>query len=574
MPRATAWAPGGAPPAPLARPGAGEGAAPNDEGSALIDEGFVGWPPELAQRYRESGLWQGRTLYDMLACSAGRWPQHTALVDGDRRLGCAQLLAQVDTYAAGLRALGLRRGERVVFQLANGIELVAAFFALMRLGVVPVLALPAHRRSEIAHFVQASQASALFVSDLVRDFDHRTMAREVAAQCPTLRHVLVDGQALEGQIALRELGLQAAPDGLPPIASSAVALMLLSGGTTGLPKLIARTHDDYLCGCLHSAQVAGLGPDAVMLALLPMAHNYTLGAPGFVGALACGATTVIARSTRAEAVLPLIERERVTLACAAAPLIARWLASDLIAAHDVSSLRTLMCGGSRLAPELRRRVERSFGCEYQESYGTAEGLLNMTRLGDAEPLRLHSSGRPVCEADEVRIVDEHGREVPDGVAGELQTRGPYTIRGYWRAPQADAAAFTADGFYRMGDRVSRVDGYLYVHGRLREQINRGGEKISCEEIENEILAHPDVASVSVVGLPDAEFGERACAVAVLRAGARLDLEALRQFLKGREIARFKWPERLEIVDELPLSPAGKVLRRELQRRFAPPSKEA
>lgn len=533
-----------------------------------MPEDMVSWPADAARRYREDGLWRGLSLYEQLAQTASHWPDATAVVDGELRRSGRELQHEVDAMAAGLHRLGLRAGDRVVFQLANGLRLVEVFFALMRLGVVPVMALPAHRRDEIVHFVRASEAVALLVPESLQGHDYRAMAREVAQACPGLRHVLVDGRPEPGQVALEVLRMPGdAPPGPVPGADR-VALMLLSGGTTGVPKLIPRTHDDYLCGCLHAAQVAGFGPQAVFLAMLPMAHNYTLGAPGFVGALACGATTVVARTTHAEQVFPLIERERVTVVSAAAPVLARWLASDWPERSDLRSLQVVMCGGSRLPPEQRRRVEQRLRCTYQESYGTAEGLLNMTRLDDPEFLRHHSSGRPVCPADEIRIVDADGNELPDGQPGELQARGPYTIRGYFRAPQADARAFTADGFYRMGDLVRRVDGYLFVEGRLKELINRGGEKVSCEEVESHLVVHPAVQAVCVVAAPDEVFGERVCAFVVARPGVRLELEQLREFMRGRDIARFKWPERLELVDELPISPAGKVLRRALQARLA------
>jgi 2,3-dihydroxybenzoate-AMP ligase len=372
------------------------------------------------------------------------------------------------------------------------------------------------------------------------------------------------------QIDMRALaqsaGERPCPCPLPP--ANEVALMLLSGGTTGLPKLIPRTHADYLCGSLQAARLAGFGTDTVYLAVLPIAHNYTLGAPGVVGAIACGATTVIAPGTSAEVVFPLIESERVTVVSAAVPLAAKWLGSELLDRCDLSSLKIFMCGGAKLAPELRRRVEHRFSCQYQESYGTAEGLLNMTRLDDPEAVRMQSSGRPVSPADEIRIVDPAGRELPDGQAGELQVRGPYTIRGYYRAPEINAKAFTDDGFYRMGDVAKKVGGYLYLEGRIKELINRGGEKISCEEIENHILAHPGIESACVVAMPDAVFGEKACAVVILRPDRRLVLNELLEFLQGQNIARFKMPERLEVVNEFPISPAGKILRRELQANLA------
>ena len=533
-------------------------------------DGCVTWPAEFELRYREQGYWRDATLFDALARAAKEHPDKIAVVDGSCRRSYSELLRNIEALAAGLYSIGLRPLDRVVFQLANGAPLVEAFFALARIGAIPVLALPAHRKSEIAHFARASGAVALMVPDVVRGFDYRDMARDVAAECPDLRYLLIDGEAASGQIDLRSLSSQSQGVSCPCPQPSAeeVALMLLSGGTTGLPKLIPRTHADYLCGSLQSARVAGFGTDTVFLAVLPMAHNYTLGAPGVVGALGCGGTLVIAPATAAEVVIPLIASERVTVISAAVPLAAKWLASDLLENADLSSLKVFMCGGAKLAPELRRRVEQKFRCLYQESYGTAEGLLNMTRLDDSEAVRMQSSGKPVSPADEIRIVDPQGREVPDGQIGELQVRGPYTIRGYYGAPEINAKAFTPDGFYRMGDVARKSGGYLYLEGRIKELINRGGEKISCEEIENHILAHPGIESACVVAMPDEVFGEKACAVVILRPGRQLVLGELLEFLKGQNIARFKMPERLEVVNEFPISPAGKILRREIQAALA------
>ena len=533
-------------------------------------EGCVAWPEDFARRYREQGYWEDATLFEVLSHTAALFPDKLAVVDGTRRISYAQLRDAVLRLATGLATLGLRPGERVIFQLDNSLELIVSFFALCRLGVIPVLALPAHRRTEIAHFARASGAVALFIPDRVRNFDYREMAREVVALCPTLRQVIVSGQAEADQVAQTMLSESQAEgqSAMPLPKAGDVALMLLSGGTTGLPKLIARTHADYIYGSKQSAKVAGFGTDTVFLALLPIAHNYTLGAPGVLGTIACGGTTVVSPGTAAEVVFPLIDREGVSVLSAAVPLVAKWLGSDLFGRHDFATLKVFMNGGAKLVPELRQRVEEKFNCLYQESFGTAEGLLNMTRLYDPEHVRMNSSGRPVSDGDEIRIVDAAGNDLPDGRAGELLVRGPYTIRGYYNGSENNQKAFTADGFYRMGDVVSKVDGNLYLEGRIKDLINRGGEKISSEEIENHILAHPEIESACVVAMPDPVFGEKACAFTILRQNCALTLAQLLAFLQTREIARFKMPERLEVVEEFPISPAGKILRARLREAVA------
>lgn len=541
--------------------------------------GCVPWPEAFARRYRERGYWRGISLFEMLRRSAARAPQKTALIDGERRMSYAQLVSESEVLAAGLYALGLRPLERVIFQFSNGLELMVALFALLRAGVIPVMALPAHRRGEIGHWVAHAGAVAHFVAAATPKFDSVAMARSVAAEHAGVRYIVTAGPAGPGVTALEALREQGRASGrqsnnraasiaLPEPAADEVALMLLSGGTTGMPKLIPRTHDDYVYNATQAGATAGFGPDTVFLAVLPMAHNYTLACPGVLGVLAHGGTAVIADGAAAEAVFPAIERERVTVVGATVPLVARWLDSGQFGRHDLSSLNMFINGGAKLAPELRRRVEERFRCEYHENFGTGEGLINMTRVGDPEAVRYLSSGRPISEGDEIKVIDANGKALPEGEIGELAVRGPYTVRGYYRAEAANREAFTDDGYYRMGDIVRVVDGYIYLEGRRKDLINRGGEKISCEEVENYILAHPNVMSVCVVAMPDAVFGEKACAFAILREGCVLTQEELVAFLQARDIARFKLPERLEVVSEFPISPAGKVLRRELRARIA------
>jgi 2,3-dihydroxybenzoate-AMP ligase len=534
-------------------------------------KGCTPWPPEFARRYRDAGYWEGLSLWAMLERAIDRWPDKIALVHGPRRMTYAELGTASTALAVQLLKQGLRPLDRAVVQLPNGIEFVVAFFALVRIGVIPVLALPAHRRAEIDHFVAHSGAVAYLVADRIRDFDYRPMATEIAAARPALRHVLVLGEAAPGQTSLQALLRIAAPSGAAALlvphapSSSEVAVMLLSGGTTGLSKLIPRTHDDYAYNARQSATVAGFGPETVFLAVLPLGHNYGLASPGILGAFCHGGRAVIAESAAPEAIFPLIARERVTAVAAAVPLLVNWLNSGEYARSDLGSLKVLMNGGARLAPELRRRVEARFGCTYQENYGTGEGLLCITRLDDGDAERLNSSGEPVSAGDEIRVVDDSDRELPDGELGQLICRGPYTVRGYYNNPEATRAAFTADGFYRMGDAVRKTGRHVTFEGRMKELVNRGGEKISCEEVENHILAHYGVRAVCVVAMPDAVYGEKACAFVLPQPGTTLTFKELSAFLAGRGIARFKFPERLEIVDGFPISPAGKILRRELRR---------
>lgn len=528
-------------------------------------EGCTTWPDELAARYRAEGAWRGETLWRLIEEAAGRWPERVALVSGEERITYRGLRDRALGLAGGLSALGLRPLDRVVFQLGNGTAFVETFLALMRLGVIPVMAMPVHRQAELLHFLRHSRAVGYVLPDVVKGFDFRPMAEELRAALPALRHVIVAGQPGPGQRALDELrSAGGEPPALRPDPAE-VALMLLSGGTTAMSKLIPRTHEDYALNARLCGRAAGMGEDTVFMAVLPLAHNYNLASPGILATFQAGGRVVLAPRGDPDTVFGLVERERVTVIASVVPLVVQWVGSDAPERYDLSSLRVVQNGGARLAPELRRRIRTRLRCTPQEIYGTAEGLINMTRLDDPDDLLLESSGAPVSELDEIKVLGPGDREVKDGEPGELVVRGPYTIRAYYDAPEANARAFTADGFYRMGDVVRRRGRYVWAEGRKGDLINRGGEKISVEEVENLVLRFPKVRSVAVVAMPDPLFGERACAFVIPRdEAAPPTLEELTGFLGTCGIAKFKWPERLEVVREFPVSPVGKILRRKLR----------
>lgn len=540
-------------------------------------EGFVPFPPEFAARYRRNGYWRGITLGDALDDWVRRHDRHIALVSGTERISYRQLGERVERLAVGLAAAGIGARDRVVVQLPNLPEFVYLSFALFKLGALPVMALPAHRETEIGYIASFSEARAYAGVANFRGFDYVRMLRTIAPRAPALKHLLIaGGDAPDGCLSIAAM---LAGDPSPaerrqalarhrPSASD-VAFFLLSGGTTGLPKLIPRTHDDYLCNTETSIGVSGLTPDSVYMVALPISHNFPLGSPGVFGTLATGATAVLAPSPSPEIAFPLIERERVTITAQVPAVTIQWLESPLKQKHDLSSLRVLQVGGSRLNAEVAQRVKPLLGATVQQVFGMAEGLVNYTRLDDPEEVLFNTQGRPMSDADEILVVGWDGNPAAPGEQGELLTRGPYTIRGYYKAPDHNARAFSPEGYYRTGDLV-RIDpsGNISVEGRVKDLINRGGEKISAEEVENLILAHPAVQNVAVVAMPDAVMGERVCACAILRPGLTLALDDIRQFMETAGISRFKLPERLEILERLPLTTVGKISKKDLREDIA------
>jgi len=544
-------------------------------------DGVTPFPAEFAARYRELGYWEDRPLIAGFTGALAKNADRTALVDGAGAVTYRQLDERSARLARVLLDLGFGPLDRVIVQLPNTATFAYLYFALQRIGAVPVLALPGHRKREIGQFAEISGARALAVPAAVRGFDFTAMAAEVMADSPDLSCCLVQGAdgPLPGPQFVRLEDLLAREPRASAQALSEVsidpadpALFLLSGGTTGIPKLIPRSHNDYLYNSKLAAAVCEIGEGDVLLDVLPIEHNLPLGCPGLQGFLLSGGTVVLSASTRPRDVFELIQRHRVTHIHLVPALLIRWIDDPSITRYDLSSLRVIQSGGQRLQPEVRARAERALpGCFIQENFGMAEGLIMFVRSSDPPEVRRETCGRPASPDDEVYLVDAEGQVVPDGEPGELIVRGPYTLRGYFRSPAHNAQAFTPGGFYRSGDLLRKMpSGNYVVEGRVKDLINRGGEKISAEEVENLILAHPAVLNVACVPYPDPVLGERMCACVVLRDGPSLSLEELVTFLLGFEIAKFKLPERLEFFDALPLSGFGKVSKQQLAAILSEP----
>ncbi len=541
--------------------------------TAPLLDGVVGYPEDVAARYRELGYWTGQTHSDLLERAVTEHAERVAVVDAHRRVTYAELGRNVRLRAGELAARGVTRGDRVVVHLPNSVEFVEVVFALFELGALPVFALAAHRRAELTHVATAAGARRLVTTGRDGLVDYAAIAESVAAAVPGLEPIVVprgdcpvpvagsvDAAYIEGK-ARSATDSAGTPRG--------VAFLQLSGGTTGTPKLIPRTHDDYLYSVRESALICGITAESVMLAALPISHNFTMSSPGLLGMIFVGGSVVMAPDPSPETCLRLVAEHGVTHAPLVPPLLMTWLNSAARRRHDTSSLEAVWVGGAKLTAEAARRVRPELGCRLTQVFGMAEGLVNYTRIDDDEETVVSTQGRPISPHDEVRVVDDAGEPVPNGTPGHLQTRGPYTIRGYYRAPEHNRDSFTADGFYRTGDIVVRDDrDYLRVVGRAKDQINRGGEKIPPAMVENHLLAHPQIHDVSVVGVPDEQLGERSCAYVIRRDPESSEPTAagLRAFLaRERGVARYLVPDVIEFVTVFPTTSVGKIDKKSQRR---------
>jgi 2,3-dihydroxybenzoate-AMP ligase len=533
-------------------------------------DGVVRFPPEFARRYRSRGYWADRSLAQEFADVFRRFADRPALIDRDRQFTYRDIDQASDRLALNLVGLGLKPLDRVVVQLPNVAEFVILYFALQKIGAIPVAALPAHRYTEVSQFVKTASAVACVYPEAQGNYRFGPMLARVQAESPCVRCRIVLGTASSEEHSLADL-IERAP-AVPrseleniSIDPGDPAVFQLSGGTTGVPKLIPRTHNDYAYNSKTAAPVCGVHAGSVLLLALPIAHNLPLACPGIQGYFFNGAKVVLCASARPEAMLPLVEKHRVTHIKVVPALLIRLINSPEAGKLDLSSVRVVQSGGQRMQPQVRLRARQVFpNAVIQENFGMAEGMLFFVRFDDPEEVQLESCGRPICPDDEAKLVDDEGKEVPPGEAGELACRGPYTLRGYYNAPEHNARVFTRDGFYLTGDLMRRTpSGHFVVEGRKKDLINRGGEKVSAEEIENLILSHPAALNVACIPVPDAELGERMCACVIPRAGRAITLRELVDFLSAKEIAMFKLPERLEIMNEFPVSAFGKVSKKTL-----------
>lgn len=528
--------------------------------------GCVRWPEEFERRYREEGYWKpellGNLLDPWLDAAGGR----TALVTDTGFTTYAELHDRTGKLASGFQRLGLGPGDRVVVQLPNSVDFVTVSLALFRLGAIPVFALMAHRRHEILYLCRHSEAVAYIMPKVHLGFDYRPLAADARAEVLTLRHLISTGESDGQAVGLDDL-LDPSPARYPEIDAGEVAFFLLSGGTTGAPKLIPRTHQDYAYQLRATAEAVRVDDRFVYLAALPAAHNAALGCPGVLGTLRAGRKVVLATSPSPGDVFPLIAREKVTLTTLMPSVLKLWVEMAELLRADLSGV-VFQIGGAYLDPQVAQRVFDKLGARLTHWFGMAEGFLSCTRLGEPAEVSAHTSGRPLCEADEVRVVDENDCDVSPGDVGELLVRGPYTLRGYYKADDYNRTAFTSHGYLRTGDLVRiSARGDMIVEGRIKDVINRGGEKIPAGELEQQLEAHPDIKEAAVIAVPDPVLVERTCAF--ITTGPQVPSPPeIRDFLRRAGLAEFKLPDRVEVIDVLPRTSLGKVNKVILRERIA------
>lgn len=519
---------------------------------------------EEKRRHLESGAWLPMTAGDSLRDAASAVPQKPAVIAEDGTYTFEQLDALSESLAAGLIQAGLRPGDRAVFQIGSVKEIYVALFGCFKAGVVPLCTLPQYREIEIKSLAERAGAIAYFVQgDISATFDQVGFARSMMQAAPSIRHLIVTRGEANGGLTMealaRKYDVASAREIVRPHDPSPddVIMFQLSGGSTGLPKIIPRFHSEYLGSALALAKAYELDENDVGMWALPLIHNagmlFTV-----IPTTVTRRTNVIRNSFDVEKFLAAIPAHRVTFTGSIGPVAPRIMEYPRIGDFDLSSLRQFFTLSRADA------LEAHTGIVSGNMFGITEGLLTACAPSDPEEARHRGCGRPIAAGDEIRLLKPGTEEdVAIGEVGELAFRGPSTLVGYYNDPKANENCFTSDGFFRTGDllRAFRVDGQLHYafEGRIKDNINRGGEKIGAEELEGLIAGHPDVLDARVVAMPDKIYGEKVCAYVVPRPGRTApDVRTLGAFLLKAGLAKYKLPERIESIVAFPVTRVGKV----------------
>ena len=536
--------------------------------------GVVYRPPERMRRYVEAGVLPQTTLVEALCASFTQHADRVALCTPEGDIRYAELDAITDRAAAALLRLGLKPLERVLFQSINSKELIYAIIGCFKAGLIPVCTLPAHREREIGYLGCHADARAHIVQGDDPKFDLQKFALTMKVQIPTLQHIIsLRGEKRNGVLRLEDL-IAAEDTGAAQKTVQAIecdpfqiAIFQLSGGTTGVPKIIPRMQNDYLLNATLTAEWLGFTKDDVMFIPMPIIHNACL-ICFLLPTLLSGAAFTLPANLTPESWGRVFREKRPTWVGLIRALLPRFNAMIEQGLATTDRIRAFW------TPDAARLVRQKYAIQSYAMFGMTEGMNMYVKATDPLEVQDTMVGRPLSPLDEVRLVEPGtDREVAEGEIGEMTCRGPYTLAGYYNAPERNREAFTADGFYRSGDLMVRteIDGVSYYAfaGRNKDTVNRGMEKINCEEVEGIVAAHPLVSDCAVVAMPDAVLGEKSCIFIVPKAGKTAPtVSELGEFMRVAGAAKFKWPERVETIDALPLTKVGKLDKATLRQMIA------
>jgi cyclohexanecarboxylate-CoA ligase len=524
--------------------------------------------------FREAGYWLDKTIDQLLTEATAKTPDKVAIVAdrADReqapRLTYRELEALADRAANSLLRFGVARGDIVTVQLPNWWEFVVTAFACSKIGAVMNPVMPILRERELLYILNFCQAKVFIVPKSYRGFDYAAMARGMRADLPHLKHVIVvDG---EGDTSFERMLLSSEADKLPSgLRPDDMAVLMFTSGTTGEPKGVMHTSNSLIACCKALSGRFGLDSSDVLLVASPVGHMTGYAAIVLLSVY-LGGTMILQDVWEARRGVGLMAREGVTYTAASTPFLSDICDAVNTGAAQPKGLRSFLCGGAPIPSVLIERAADELGLKVCSLWGMTEVLSGtLTEPARAADKSATTDGRSL-EGMEIRIVDLEGRPVPPGQSGRLLVRGAQMFKGYYKRPELPT--FDGDGWFDSGDLAYMDrDGYIRISGRVKDILIRGGENVPVVEIENLLYKHPAVAAVALVGIPDARLGERGCAFIVPRSGSAIDLATVQAYLSEARMAKQFWPERVEVVAELPRTASGKIQKfklREIAAAFA------
>lgn len=525
----------------------------------------IPFDPARSALYRAAGFWNDEVLRDWLARHAATCAEHVALRLGEAVWTYAQVAAETARLANALTALGISKGDVVAVQLPNTPQFIFSYLAIASIGAVMQTVHMPYRAADIEVLLAHSGAVAAICLDEAKDYAAAQIFLGLKEKLPQLQHVIVaHGKAPAGAHSLTAIAA-AAPTVMPDVVlgGSDAFLLLYTSGTTSSPKGVPHAYQDFLSNARLSAEALPVTSDDVLLSAAPFTHLYGLFTVNM--ALAAGATIALLPAFSPPALAEAIRVMRPTIGFTAPAHIAACMNAGLFNGLDLSCFKYVQISGSAVPPALAREFEPLLGGgKVMQLWGMTELQAGAyTRLTDSEAVRMETTGA-ASPGTELRIVDGLGQAVAAGEEGELHMRGPSLFGGYLNNHEATREAFTPDGWFKTGDLATcDADGNLRLTGRVKDIINRGGVKFNPLEIEALLLQHPSIAEAAVAPVPDAVLGEKACAFVVLKPGTALDLDAVREFLAECGVTKLKWPEQLELVAAMPVTPTRKVIKGQL-----------
>jgi len=533
----------------------------------MIRESVV-FKPELAAKYIERGYWINETLNSHLANYANTTPDAPAIIYSGGEISYKNLKENVDELTNGLMDIGLMKGDVVAVQLPNTLEFILSYFAITAFGgVMQTIHMP-YRDADIKFLLSHSRARAVICLSKFKNFNTAEVMLDIKEKSDTLENIITVGKtSLPGTIDFKNIKISGVPKIVNPPVGSDPFLLLYTSGTTSNPKGVPLTYQNMIGNARLSVPEFHMTPADRNISAAPFSHLY--GLYNFHVALCAGAANILLPVFTPPDLAKTIEETKATTVFLGPPHAASMINAGLLDDHDFSSVRFSMFSGSACPPsvlEIYRNKISAKGSETRigQLWGMTE-TAGATYCRDDSPkdLALKSAG-PAAPGNEVRVVNENDEVLPANTEGELQVRGSSVFPGYLNNPEANENAFTEDGWFKTGD-IAIIDkvGNLSITGRTKDVISRGGVKFNPADIEDLITGHPNVEQAAIVPMPDPILGEKACCFITLIDDNKVTLEDLCDLLDKKKIAKNKWPERLIVINEMPLTPTRKIIKGKL-----------